>query len=422
MWTPWYIWNSPDIRRNLFPDVIFVGFVASCVTYYNNIIVLTRSIDEDGDGIVTQAEVAFALASKKASAVHTIGMEQLITNDMLTLPLTPFTLSSIAIGMMLTFRTQNCNARYVEARTHWGAMINETRALSARILALVPRGREGSEVGRARVHALKCIMTFPHALKYHLTVDGFCPDLPIQQSMSDAEVNAVKGVALRKELQSIWDYDDSEEKAYVDRLLDPSVGSRPLHVLHELAMINGRVFKQPAAEGGAGLDTIETNQIFLSVTRFQDVLGACERLYKTPIYTGYTRFMSRVVFIWTNCLPLALYPLLGPVGTVPCSMIIALFMYGLEDVGTRIEEPFDSLPLWQYVDGIDGSIKQMMAQDNQLQNLPMYGLKDVGTRIEEPFDSLPLWQYVNGINGIDGSIKQMMPQDKQHLQNLRQTP
>merc|ERR1719375_2445539 len=101
---------------------------------------------------------------------------------------------------MLTFRTQNCNARYVEARMHWGAMVNETRALSARILALVPPGREDSEVGKARVHALKCIMTFPHTLKYHLTVDGFCPDLPIQQSMSDAEVNAVKGVALRKEL------------------------------------------------------------------------------------------------------------------------------------------------------------------------------------------------------------------------------
>jgi predicted membrane chloride channel (bestrophin family) len=43
-------------------------------------------------------------------------------------------------------------------------------------------------------------------------------------------------------------------------------------------------------------------------------------------------------------------------------MIVALFLFGLEDVGTRIEQPFDSLPLWQYCDTIDASCKQLLAQ------------------------------------------------------------
>jgi predicted membrane chloride channel (bestrophin family) len=101
-------------------------------------------------------------------------------------------------------------------------------------------------------------------------------------------------------------------------------------------------------------------QVYRSLTRFQDVLGACERIYKTPIYTGYTRFSSRCVWLWCNMLPFALYPIMGPIGTMPTAVIVALFLYGLEDVGTRIEQPFDSLPLWQYCDGIAmASCKQL---------------------------------------------------------------
>merc|ERR1719476_545504 len=122
-------------------------------------------------------------------------------------------------------------------------------------------------------------MTFPHTLKYHLTVDGFCPDIKIRREMTDAEFNASKHVALNKELATVWDYDIPDERAYVERLLATHVGSRPLHVLQELNQINARVFKKPIAEGGAGLDPIETNEIFRSLTRFQDVLGACERIY-----------------------------------------------------------------------------------------------------------------------------------------------
>ena len=97
-----------------------------------------------------------------------------------------------------------------------------------------------------------------------------------------------------------------------------------------------------------------------------DVLGACERIYRTPIYTGYTRFSGRCVWLWTNLLPLALYPALGPAGTIPASLTVALFMYGLEDIGTRIEQPFDSLPLWQYCDGIEVSCKQLLVQHSLL--------------------------------------------------------
>ena len=350
-----------------------VGCTASAISYYNHACAapVWQSLDTDGDGIVSQCEIKAGIEQGLVEAHHIMGTDFFTTGDMLMInSLQPFQLTAVALGMMLAFRTQNCNARYTEARQVWGSMVNESRAVSSRILALVRDERPDSQAARAAVHSVKCVMTFPHTLKYHLTVDGFCPGLGITAETSDAEINAAKAVALRRELAAVWDYSDALDRAHVDRLLAPGVGSRPLHALQELSEINSRVLAKPRADGGAGLDPLHVNEIYRSVTRFQDVLGACERLYKTPIYTGYTRFTSRCVFLWTNLLPLALYPIMGPVGTVPTALVVAAFMYGLEDVASRIEEPFHSLPLWQYVEGIDASCKQILEQHELLTKIP----------------------------------------------------
>ena len=251
-------------------------------------------------------------------------------------------------------------------------MVNEGRALSSRIMSLVGSHPADSEVALAGVHAVKCVMTFSHVLKYHVTTDGHCPDLTIRLSMTDAEVNQAKGEAIRQELKTVWDYSNPTELAFVGRLLAPGVANRPLHVLQEISEINAQTLMKPKEEGGAGLAPHHSDAIFRSITRFQDVLGACERLYKTPIYTGATRFTSRCVLIWTNLMPLALYPIMGPVATLPGSLIVSVFMFGLEDIGARIEQPFGAQPLWQYCDGIDAGCKQTLAQHELLKQIPRH--------------------------------------------------
>jgi predicted membrane chloride channel (bestrophin family) len=366
------MFRSSDLKRIMFPDVLTVSISAGLLTYYNHLCAMEvwKILDTDGDGVVGVQELKAGIESGIVEAHHIMGTDFFITGDMLMLnTMVPFSLTSIALGMMLSFRAQNCSSRYSEARIHWGAMINETRALSARILALSPPLSENSEVTRAATQAVKCIMTFPHMLKYHVTVDGHSPDLDITLEMSDNEVDTVKCKALRKELEAIWDYNDVIESAYVDRFLEPGVVNRPLHVLQELNVLNARVFEKSKADGGAGLHAVHIDEIYRSLTRFQDVLGACERIYKTPIYTGYSRFTSRCVFLWTNLLPLGLYPILGPAGTIPTCIVVAMFMYGLDDVGGRIEEPFGCLPLWQYCDGVDGTCRQLLKRDGMLKLL-----------------------------------------------------
>jgi len=84
--------------------------------------------------------------------------------------------------------------------------------------------------------------------------------------------------------------------------------------------------------------------------------GASERVLRTPLPTGFTRHSSRLLFLWSNALPFALYPAMGPFGTLPLSVMTSYAILGIEDLGVQLEEPFDILPLRQYSDGMFDAI------------------------------------------------------------------
>ena len=105
-------------------------------------------------------------------------------------------------------------------------------------------------------------------------------------------------------------------------------------------------------------------------------LGGCERtsILRTPIYTPYltrTIHLSRFLFLWlalrytSRDVP-SPRSLVGPVGTIPISAAVTDFMLGIEDIGVRIEQPFDVLlPLWQYVKtAVDASCGQILAHNS----------------------------------------------------------
>ena len=65
------------------------------------------------------------------------------------------------------------------------------------------------------------------------------------------------------------------------------------------------------------------------------------------------------MFFWTNALPFALYPALGPFGTLPAAMFTSWAIGSIDDIGVQLEEPFFVLPLRQYSDGMFDAIGQI---------------------------------------------------------------
>mmetsp|Transcript_8196 Transcript_8196/g.16121 ORF Transcript_8196/g.16121 Transcript_8196/m.16121 type:complete len:179 (-) Transcript_8196:557-1093(-) len=110
----------------------------------------------------------------------------------------------------------------------------------------------------------------------------------------------------------------------------------------------------------ADLDPIIANRLDNEVRELENVLGSCERILRTPMYTSYTRHTSRFLFTWLAMLPLVLWPLCG-VYCTPATVLIAYSLLAIEDIGVMIEEPFDILPLWRAVEMVDDSAEIAVA-------------------------------------------------------------
>lgn len=239
--------------------------------------------------------------------------------------------------------------------------------MSSRIMARVrcsAAGENAPIVKDAQHYAVNCVRSFPFALKYHLTEDGGNPHIhippsskdPEVQRAQDADLKAALAIALRAELHQIWDVTNDNERAFMDRIMAPDVGNRPLQVLHELSLLNGDVLGNPDF---GSLDMVAATEMDRSLQIFQNILGACEKILRTPIYSPYSKLTCRACFVWCTFLPLALFPQLG-IGTVPVSLVISFFMLGIEDIGSRVEQPFNVMPLWQYCQVINTSGVQIV--------------------------------------------------------------
>ena len=88
-----------------------------------------------------------------------------------------------------------------------------------------------------------------------------------------------------------------------------------------------------------------------NLTQFHDNVGACERLFKTPIPVAYTRLTSRFLTLWHLALPFALWSTCGWL-TIPVTAMTAAALFYIEEVGVLIEEPFWILPLTSISGGI----------------------------------------------------------------------
>eukprot|EP00596_Hydrurales_sp_CCMP1899_P007299 CAMPEP_0119039538 /NCGR_PEP_ID=MMETSP1177-20130426/9092_1 /TAXON_ID=2985 /ORGANISM="Ochromonas sp, Strain CCMP1899" /LENGTH=197 /DNA_ID=CAMNT_0007003555 /DNA_START=806 /DNA_END=1396 /DNA_ORIENTATION=+ len=93
----------------------------------------------------------------------------------------------------------------------------------------------------------------------------------------------------------------------------------------------------------------------------------CDRIYTTPIPLMYTRHTARFLLIWLLTVPMSLYyefrktqqlavPFIVPI----ISFFNAIFLFGIEELGVQIEEPFSILPLAKICNEIQYSGQQLL--------------------------------------------------------------
>jgi len=209
------------------------------------------------------------------------------------MPNTVHSMLGFVLSLFLVFRTNTAYDRWWEGRKQWGALVNVSRTLAQRA-RLVP-DREG------RNAFLQGIPGFAHSLKHHLRRESSTmPDVPTH-----------------------WDH---APNAWVAKLADQAVSWKKRGKItdHEHWLFEG------------------------NLERMTDILGACERILKTPIPYSYSMFMKKFIFLYVITLPF------GFVGTfswwtIPVVMGVFYVLVSIELIAEEIEDPFgedeNDLPL-----------------------------------------------------------------------------
>merc|ERR1712113_615822 len=101
---------------------------------------------------------------------------------------------------------------------------------------------------------------------------------------------------------------------------------------------------------------IRKNEVHRAATIFEDNLGSSERILTSPVPLFYSRHLTRYLGIWLLLLPLGMYdPFNGSwnnIAMIPSVVVISTMLFGIEEIGTQLEEPFTVLPMQAFCDKI----------------------------------------------------------------------
>jgi putative membrane protein len=101
-----------------------------------------------------------------------------------------------------------------------------------------------------------------------------------------------------------------------------------------------------------------------NVQSLVDSLGGCERIHNTPMPFAYVVHLRRALILYCLTLPFALAVRYGW-WTAPAVLLISYTLFGVEEIGVEIEDPFgdheNDLPLEQICAAIEADLREVIA-------------------------------------------------------------
>jgi putative membrane protein len=246
------------------------------------------------------------------------------------LPHIPLALYGSAIGIIASFRNQSSYGRWWEARTLWGAIVNNSRSLARQVTTvMLPKSEE-------EVDDLK---TMQRRLVHH------------QIAYVHALRQSLRG-------QSSWDE--------LTPLLDPSEISAlrqekniPLAIQQRMGLLLRE------CQVREWINIAQWRALDSSLDDLIDAQGGVERIKKTPMPKQYDYFPQLFIHIYCMLLPLALVTSMGwftPLG----STLVGFMFLALDKIGRDLEDPFENtiydVPLTSITTTIDINLRQLLGE------------------------------------------------------------
>lgn len=275
------------------------------------------------------------------SVVLSVGVYYLYQARHITQVTLPFSVAAImgsALAIFLAFRNNNSYARWWEARTLWGGIINSSRIFTRQLIANTDNA---IQTGKATAYQVKAY----------------------QKEMIDRQIAFAH--ALRLQLRQQQDHSGYLHLLSAEEYETAIQKQNPANYL--LLCQGKRIKEGMKTELLGAFDNISLEPTLASFNNFQ---GSCERIKHTPLLRQYHFFTRLFLLVFMLVLPFSLMGDFGKMGVpalmMPVSILVSFVFGVMGKVGEVNEDPFENkitdLPLTALCNTIERDLKEMLGE------------------------------------------------------------
>ncbi|RYD71350.1 MAG: hypothetical protein EOP53_23825 [Sphingobacteriales bacterium] len=224
----------------------------------------------------------------------------------ISIPIAVPTILGTVISLLLAFKSNQAYDRWWEARTLWGAIVNDSRSLTRQLLTYVDTHYEGDDQKVFCERMAKRQIAWCFTLSRHLRGEDVMHGLDKWLCPEDiAHIKNYNNVPLALlELQGI-----------------------DLRNAFKLGWIN------------------EYQQVEMdaTLTRFSNEMGGCERIKNTIFPATYSVYIHFALILFIMLLPFGLIEFFGII-EVPVVIAIACSFFLIEKMAIHLQDPFENKP------------------------------------------------------------------------------
>ena len=234
------------------------------------------------------------------------------------------TLIGVALGLLLVFRTNASYDRFWEGRKLLGMMVNRARDLARQIRTFVDDRDTAVELRRWVAAMIALIMQM---LRRETDLE------PLAHLLPEDERKRLEPFSPRHTIAAEWISSRLRALADAGKLSE-----------HRLQLMDA------------------------NLTSLIDQLGGAERILKTPVPFAYAQHIKTFVLLFVFTVPFAMSESMGWYTPVAAALL-AFALFGIDEIGVEIEEPFgtdaNDLPLERILATIEQDTEQVVAGDHR---------------------------------------------------------
>jgi putative membrane protein len=228
------------------------------------------------------------------------------------------------ISLLLAFRSNQAYDRWWEARTIWGAIVNDSRSYARQVLTFLDNSYDDDDKRAMRERIIKRQIAWCYSLSHQL-----------------------RGQNAHKCMDNL--VSDEEKKAVA------TMNNAPLGLLEQ----HGNDLRLLLRMGWIN----EYQQVAMDETlnRFSNAMGGCERIKNTVFPVTYSVYIHVLVLLFVMLLPFSIMEFFG-IFQIPLVVAISSAFFLIEKMAIHLQDPFESKPTDTPTTTISRKIEQDLRQ------------------------------------------------------------